>query len=188
MNTILASTIVPNTAAAAKAPEVATKPVASGLGAVRIEVQSLSADVPVAPKKDAALEKMVELLNQILYNAVKVNDQTLPVWTGVKIKSKGYLIYMEIPGPKRLKFVKGADGKYAVATKDGVQQYRRLPGTRIPLMNAKDFIALNKHNHDESLRQIERTFLALPYAKGLLDLVLNRSNELCDEVERRLSK
>jgi len=187
--TTIATNLLPNAAKVldqTQAQPIAA-PKANLLSKVLIEVQALSKDVPApAPKKDAAMEKMVELLNQILSNAVKVEGENLPAWTGVKIKSKGYLIYMDIPGPKRLKFVKDAAGKWNVATKDGVQLYRRLSGTRLPLMNGKDFIALNKHNHEQSLKQIERTYMALPFAKAMLDVILNRSGELHAEVQSRL--
>ncbi len=155
-------------------------------GLLKIEIQALSQDVVARPKKDAAVEKMVELLEQMLYNSVKVNDELLPVWTGVKVKSRGYLIYLEIPGPKRLKFKQDATGKWAVEKKDGVDQYTRKTGLKIPLMNAKDFIPLTATNHKESQRLVERTFKTLPYITGMLDLVLNRTSELNGEVERRL--
>jgi hypothetical protein len=152
----------------------------------KVEIQTLTKEtIKPEPKKDLAMEKMVEVMNQVLSQAISVDGKTLPEWTGVQVKSKGYLIYLHIPGYKRTKFVQ-KDGKWEVVKKDGQEVYTRKSNVRIPLMNAKDFIPLTVQNHTESIRFVERLFTVAPYVKAMLEVVLNKSEFLREETERRI--
>lgn len=164
----------------------ATTTAGPSLRSFKVEIQTLSKEVvSPEPKKDVAMEKMVEVLDAVLQKAITVDGKTLPEWTGAHVKSKGYLIYLHVPGYKRVKFEE-KNGKWEVVKKNGQEVYTRKSNIRIPLMNGKDFIALTNGNHTESIRFIERMFAVAPYAKALLEVVLNQNKFLHEEVMRRI--
>jgi len=178
----MTSTILfPNTAAA-PAEVKAVKP--DLFAGCKVELQAVTKDSVKPVQKDPARDEMIKLLDEVLHSAIKVNGEVMPAWVGAHVKSKGYLIYLQVPGPKRVKW--DTKNNQPMKNERGETIYRRLPGIRIPLMNAKDFIALKKENHDESMLMIKRMFAVAPYIKALLEVVLNQSQNLRDEVQNRL--
>ena len=207
----MTSTILfPNTAAA-PAEVKAVKP--DLFAGCKVELQAVTKDSVKPVQKDPIRDEMIKLLDEVLHSAIKVNMNTekfsyepvrsengevlyrqlpakqtsgevMPAWVGAHVKSKGYLIYLQVPGPKRVKW--DTKNNQPMKNERGETIYRRLPGIRIPLMNAKDFIALKKENHDESMLMMKRMFAVAPYIKALLEVVLNQSQNLRDEVQNRL--